>query len=196
MRTTMTSTTTTTTVLNGASGNGAGPAAASATAARLNRMSLDSAQLQAQNRSRPELFENPRRQLQTQISQLSSVGDAHSLLEQDVHFPEGQLQRQPTMCSIDELTDDLGISRSRLKLTRITRHSGVAGVGSEVAGVGGDDSQSGRVRKAKAKALKGSSALKGLRAKFNWRARRKGGHKPQTQAAKGASDDSGERAAF
>ncbi|KAH8385705.1 hypothetical protein KR200_010276 [Drosophila serrata] len=194
VRTTMTSTTTTTTtVLNGGgvSGNGAG--AAAATAARLNRMSLDSVQLQAQNRSRQDLFENPRRPLQTQISQLSSVGDAHSLMEQDVHFPEGQLQRQPTMCSIDELSDDLAISRSRLKLTRITRQSG-AGVGSELTGVGGDSESSGRVRKAKAKTLKGPGALKSLRAKFNWRARRKGGHKPQTQAvARGASD---ERAAF
>ncbi|XP_020808796.1 pyrokinin-1 receptor [Drosophila serrata] len=196
VRTTMTSTTTTTTtVLNGGgvSGNGAG--AAAATAARLNRMSLDSVQLQAQNRSRQDLFENPRRPLQTQISQLSSVGDAHSLMEQDVHFPEGQLQRQPTMCSIDELSDDLAISRSRLKLTRITRQSGAgAGVGSELTGVGGDSESSGRVRKAKTKTLKGPGALKSLRAKFNWRARRKGGHKPQTQAvARGASD---ERAAF
>ncbi|KAH8336454.1 hypothetical protein KR059_010869 [Drosophila kikkawai] len=197
VRTTMTSTTmTTTTVLNGgsAAGNGAGAAAA-----RLNRMSLDSTQLQAQNRSRQDLFENPRRPLQTQISQLSSVGDAHSLLEHDVHFPEGQLQRQPTMCSIDELTDDLAISRSRLKLSRITRPSvAAAGAGSEVVGVGGDSELSGRVRKAKAKTLKSSSALKGLRAKFNWRARRKGSHKPQTQpAGRGPSgDDAGERAAF
>ncbi|KAH8247665.1 hypothetical protein KR038_007754 [Drosophila bunnanda] len=196
VRTTMTSTTTTTTtVLNGGgvSGNGAG--AAGATAARLNRMSLDSVQLQAQNRSRQDLFENPRRPLQTQISQLSSVGDAHSLMEQDVHFPEGQLQRQPTMCSIDELTDDVAMSRSRLKLTRITRQTGAGvGAGSELAGVGGDSESSGRVRKAKAKSLKGP--FKGLRAKFNWRARRKGGHKPQTQTQAASGDTASERAAF
>ncbi|KAH8293034.1 hypothetical protein KR054_009223 [Drosophila jambulina] len=208
VRTTMTSTTTTTTtVLNGGGASGNGTGAAAATAARLNRMSLDSIQLQAQNRSRQDLFENARRPLQTQISQLSSVGDAHSLMEQDVHFPEGQLQRQPTMCSIDELSDDLAISRSRLKLTRITRQSGAgtgvgavagagAGAGSEAARVGGDSDSSGRVRKAKAKTLKSSSPLKGLRAKFNWRTRRKGGHKPQTQAAARGASDSSERAAF
>ncbi|XP_016991943.2 pyrokinin-1 receptor [Drosophila rhopaloa] len=194
VRTTMTSTATTTTGLNGsANGNGA----ATSQAARLNRVSLDSAQLQGQNRSRQDLFDNPRRTLQTQISQLSSVGDAHSLLEEDLQYPEEPLQRQPTMCSIDELTDDLAISRSRLKLTRITRPPGPGGVaGGGTGGVSGDES-SGKVRKAKVKALKSSSALKGLRAKFNWRARRKGNsHKPQEKGAAGAGEDSGERTAF
>ncbi|XP_041565371.1 pyrokinin-1 receptor [Drosophila elegans] len=194
VRTTMTSTATTTTGLNG-SANGSG--AATGTAVRLNRVSLDGAQLQGQNRSRQDLFDHPRRTLQTQISQLSSVGDAHSLLEEDLQFHEEQLQRQPTMCSIDELTDDLAISRSRLKLTRITRPV-VAGAGGVSGGVNGDES-SGKVRKAKVKALKSSSALKGLRAKFNWRARRKGNsHKPQAKGAAGAvaGEDSGERTAF
>ncbi|XP_036674677.3 pyrokinin-1 receptor isoform X1 [Drosophila suzukii] len=189
VRTTMTSTTTTTTGLNGC-GNGNG--AATGPAVRLNRVSLDSSQLQGQNRSRQDLFDNPRRTLQTQISQLSSVGDAHSLLEEDLQFPGEPLQRQPTMCSIDELTDDLAISRSRLKLTRITRPLAPVGAGGVAGGVGGDES-SGKVRKAKVKALKSSSALKGLRAKFNWRARRKGSHKPQVKEATGAVDDAGER---
>ncbi|XP_017005088.2 pyrokinin-1 receptor [Drosophila takahashii] len=196
VRTTMTSTATTTTGLNGCvNGNGT---ATGPSAVRLNRVSLDSTQLQGQNRSRQDLFDNPRRTLQTQISQLSSVGDAHSLLEEDLQFPGEPLQRQPTMCSIDELTDDLAISRSRLKLTRITRPPGVTSTGAGgvnggmAGGVSGDES-SGKVSKAKAKVLKSSSALKGLRAKFNWRARRKGSHKPQAKEATGAVDDSGER---
>ncbi|XP_050744453.1 pyrokinin-1 receptor [Drosophila biarmipes] len=191
VRTTMTSTATTTTGLNGsASGKGT----ATGPAVRLNRVSLDSGQLQGQSRSRQDLFDNPRRTLQTQISQLSSVGDAHSLLEEDLHFAGEPLQRQPTMCSIDELTDDLAISRSRLKLTRITRPLAAAGgvAGGGTGGVGGDES-SGKVSKAKVKVLKGSSALKGLRAKFNWRARRKGSHKPPVKGATGAVDGSGER---
>jgi len=81
------------------------------------------------------------------------VGDAHSLLEEDLQFPGEPLQRQPTMCSIDELTDDLAISRSRLKLTRITRPLAPVGAGGVAGGVGGDES-SGKVRKAKVKALK------------------------------------------
>ncbi|XP_037715175.1 pyrokinin-1 receptor isoform X2 [Drosophila subpulchrella] len=189
VRTTMTSTTTTTTGLNGC-GNGNG--AATGPAVRLNRVSLDSSHLQGQNRSRQDLFDNPRRTLQTQISQLSSVGDAHSLLEEDLQFPAEPLQRQPTMCSIDELTDDLAISRSRLKLTRITRPLATVGAGGVAGGVSGDES-SGKVRKAKVKALKSSSALKGLRAKFNWRARRKGSHKPQVKEAAVAVDEAGER---
>ncbi|KAH8354450.1 hypothetical protein KR084_011117 [Drosophila pseudotakahashii] len=200
VRTTMTSTATTTTGLNGCvTGNGT---ATGPSAVRLNRVSLDSTQLQGQNRSRPDLFDNPRRTLQTQISQLSSVGDAHSLLEEDLQFPGEPLQRQPTMCSIDELTDDLAISRSRLKLTRIIRPPGVTSAGAGMGGVAGGmagavsgDESSGKVRKAKAKVLKSSSALKGLRAKFNWRARRKGSHKPQAKEATGTADDSGERGA-
>ncbi|XP_041674836.1 pyrokinin-1 receptor isoform X2 [Drosophila eugracilis] len=199
VRTTMTSTATTTTGLNGcANGNGT----TAGQSVRLNRVSLDSSQMQGQNRSRVDHFDNPRRTLQTQISQLSSVGDAHSLLEEDLQFPGEPLQRQPTMCSIDELTDDLAISRSRLKLTRITRPLGVGsvavGVSGGSAGTGGvsNDESSGKVRKAKVKTLKSSSALKGLRAKFNWRARRKGSHKPQGKGATGANDDSGERSAF
>ncbi|KAH8273160.1 hypothetical protein KR018_007224 [Drosophila ironensis] len=185
VRTTMTSTTTTT-VLNG--GGAAGHPQ------RLNRISLDSSQMQAQNRSRPDLFaDHPRRTLQSQISQLSSVGDAHSLLEADLQLPEEHHQQQPAMCSIDELScqsDNLAASRSRLKLTRITRQGAGAGPGG-VAGGGDVESLSGKVRKAKAKTLKSSSALKGLRAKFNWRARRKGSHKPPTRA-----QDSEERSVF
>ncbi|XP_017039742.1 pyrokinin-1 receptor isoform X2 [Drosophila ficusphila] len=195
VRTTMTSMATTTTGLNG-SANGSGTA--NGQSVRLNRVSLESAQLQGHNRSRQDLFDNPRRTLQTQISQLSSVGDAHSLLEEELPYPAEPLQRQPTMCSIDELTDDLAISRSRLKLTRITRPPGQgsgAGAGGVSGGVCGEDS-SGKVRKAKVKTLKSSSALKGIRAKFNWRARRKGSHKPQAKGAAGGGDDSGERTAF
>ncbi|KAH8383311.1 hypothetical protein KR009_007975 [Drosophila setifemur] len=207
VRTTMTSTaTTTTTGLNGgASGNGIGHSQ------RLNRVSLDSIQLQGQNRSRPDLFDNPRRTLQSQISQLSSVGDAQSLMEADLQIPEEQQlhlqqqqQQQPTMSSIDELscqTDDVGISRSRLKLTRITRQQGgVAGLGAgSVGGAGAisSDESSGRVRKAKT--LKSTNTLKGLRAKFNWRARRKGSHKPQSKVAvtgEGITEGSSGRAAF
>lgn len=198
--------TTTTTMLNG---NGAG-----SQSQRLNRVSLDSSQLQGQNRSRQDLFDNPRRILQSQISQLSSVGDAHSLLEADLPYAEDHMpmhhQQHPTMCSIDELScqnDDSGLSRSRLKLTRITRPmGGVAARGSGAGSVGGDES-SGKVRKAKAKTLKSSNTLKGLRAKFNWRARRKGSHKPQARGATVAgvseapapgcgNDSSDERAAF
>ncbi|XP_034662759.1 pyrokinin-1 receptor [Drosophila subobscura] len=231
VRTTMTSTTTTTTtVLNGSSSNSSnnngGAAALAANLARsslrLNRVSLDSAQSQSQsqnqsqNRSRQDLFEQqshphphapPRRILQSQISQLSSVGDAHSLLEADIQWPEEQQQHstlqqqlklQPPMCSIDELScqssgpDDVGgVSRSRLKLTRITR--GGAGGGGVDVGVAAHEAN-GKVRKAKAKALKSSSALKSLRAKFNWRARRKGSHKPHTRT--GANEVSSERAAY
>ncbi|KAH8330986.1 hypothetical protein KR067_009878 [Drosophila pandora] len=179
VRTTMTSTTTTT-MLNG---NGAG-----SQSQRLNRVSLDSSQLQGQNRSRQDLFDNPRRILQSQISQLSSVGDAHSLLEADLPYAEEQMhhQQHPTMCSIDELScqnDDSGLSRSRLKLTRITRPMGGVVAGGSGAGSMGGDESSGKVRKAKAKTLKSSNTLKGLRAKFNWRARRKGSHKPQARGA-------------
>ncbi|XP_033166376.1 pyrokinin-1 receptor isoform X2 [Drosophila mauritiana] len=202
VRTTMTSMATTTTGLNG-SANSSGNGTTTGQSVRLNRVSLDSVQMQGQNRGRPELFDNPRRMLQTQISQLSSVGDAHSLLEEDLQFVGEPLQRQPTMCSIDELTDDLAISRSRLKLTRITRPpgavtGGVAGGGTTggSGGVSGDES-SGKVRKAKVKVLKSSSALKGLRAKFNWRARRKGSHKPHEKGATTVNGgDAEERAAF
>ncbi|EDV49247.2 pyrokinin-1 receptor [Drosophila erecta] len=203
VRTTMTSMATTTTGLNG-SANGSGNGTTTGQSVRLNRMSLDSVQMQGQNRTRQDLSDNPRRMLQTQISQLSSVGDAHSLLEEDLQFPGEPLQRQPTMCSIDELTDDLAISRSRLKLTRITRPlgAGAGGVpggattgGSRPGGVSGDES-SGKVRKAKVKVLKSSSAFKGLGAKFNWRARRKGSHKPHEKGATVNGDDNEERAAF
>lgn len=199
----MTSMATTTTGLNG-SANGSGNGTTTGQSVRLNRVSLDSVQMQGQNHSRQDLFDNPRRMLQTQISQLSSVGDAHSLLEEDLQFPGEPLQRQPTMCSIDELTDDLAISRSRLKLTRITRPpggvtGGVAGGSKTVAagsgGVSGDES-SGKVRKAKVKVLKSSSPFKGLRTKFNWRARRKGSHKPHEKGATVNGGDTEERAAF
>ncbi|XP_001358395.2 pyrokinin-1 receptor [Drosophila pseudoobscura] len=226
VRTTMTSTTTTTTtVLNGSSNGAAGNLGRSSQ--RLNRISLDSSQSQipsqsqsqiqsqAQNRSRQDLFEqqshphphsHPRRTLQSQISQLSSVGDAHSLLEADLQWPEEQaaatqmqLQLQPPMCSIDELScqsgaDDVGVSRSRLKLTRITRggHQLSQPGGVDIGGVANE--ANGKVRKPKAKALKSSSALKSLRAKLNWRARRKGSHKPQTRTSSG--EVSSERAGY
>ncbi|XP_041452387.1 pyrokinin-1 receptor [Drosophila obscura] len=207
VRTTMTSTTTTTTtVLNGSSNGAAAAGNLGRSSLRLNRVSLDSSQSQSQNRSRQDLFEqqshphshsHPRRTLQSQISQLSSVGDAHSLLEADIQWPEEQLpptqpptQLQAPMCSIDELSsqsgaDDVGVSRSRLKLTRITRggHQLTQSGGEDVGGVAHE--ANGKVRKAKAKALKSSSALKSLRATFNWRARRKGSHKPHTRTSSG-----------
>ncbi|XP_046865321.1 thyrotropin-releasing hormone receptor [Drosophila willistoni] len=203
VRTTMT-TTTTTTNLNGNSSN-------SGNSQRVHRISMDSTQ-GAQNRSRQDLFggqpNRPHRQLQTQISQLSSVGDAHSLLEGDIPWPveqyelAGRQHQHPlVMGSIDELScqsvgvDVAGVSRSRLKLTRITRHpqpSGSVKATGDAAAKGGGcggagviggiaDEANGRVRKAKAKSLKTSNTFKTLRVKLNWPARRKGSHKPQQQ---------------
>ncbi|KAH8310690.1 hypothetical protein KR044_002561, partial [Drosophila immigrans] len=145
----------------------------------------------------------PHRTLQTQISQLSSVGDAHSLLEAELgQWPEEQYELasrhkcqqhpaavclpQPAMGAIDELSCQsgaafdagLGLSRSRLKLTRITRQPQLPSSGScEATPVaapatepGAAARSSGKVRKAKAKTLKTTSnTLKGLRAKLNWR---------------------------
>lgn len=216
-------TTTTLTTLNGSSGAGAG----ARNSQRLQRGSLGSSHatlLSTQSRSRPDLFATrldgvvgagtgtaggalahppPHRTLQTQISQLSSVGDAHSLLEADLQWPEEQIELaarhkcshavivgaqlvQPTMGAIDELSCqsaaplDQTLCRSRLKLTRIVRHSQpqtqpqtLPQTLPPTSPKAAASSGSGKVRKAKSKATKTSNALKELRAKLNWRDRHK-----------------------
>lgn len=237
-------TTTTLTTLNGSSTNGAVGGGARGSQ-RLQRGSLGSSHatlLSTQSRSRQDLFATratgveaaavaavaaaavahphphpqPHRTLQTQISQLSSVGDAHSLLEADLQWPDEQYElssrhkcqhpsgnlSQPAMGAIDELScqsslpfdagaGGLGLSRSRLKLTRITRQlqpqpqtsgqlateDGAATLAA--AAIARGATGSGKVRKAKAKTLKTSNTLKGLRAKLNWRGR----HKDDTNGA-------------
>ncbi|XP_060647338.1 LOW QUALITY PROTEIN: neurotensin receptor type 1 [Drosophila nasuta] len=226
-----------------ANGGVAAAGGAARSSQRLQRGSLNSSHatlLSTQSRSRQDLFAtratsaeaaaaaaataaahppahphpHPHRTLQTQISQLSSVGDAHSLLEaelgqwpeeqyelsarhkcqqQQQQHPAGCLSSQPAMGAIDELScqssvgggafdaGSMGLSRSRLKLTRITRHlpqspaSEVAAMSTPAMEPGATTRCSGKVRKAKAKTSKTSSALKGLRAKLNWRGRHKDG---------------------
>ncbi|KAM8706837.1 hypothetical protein ACLKA7_011005 [Drosophila subpalustris] len=211
-------TTTTLTTLNGSSINGAAGGTAVGGGARGSQRlgSSHATLLSTQSRSRQDLFAaratgaeatvaaatavahphphpHPQRTLQTQISQLSSVGDAHSLLEAELQWPEEQHElpsrhkcqqhptanlSQPAMGAIDELSCqssaafDVNPSRSRLKLTRITRQTQPQTSGQVEEGATG--SGSGKVRKAKAKTLKTATAtLKGLRAKLNWRGRRK-----------------------
>lgn len=226
-------TTTTLTTLNGSSGNGGVAGAGGRNSQRLQRGSLGSSHatlLSTQSRSRQDLFATrvtavdgagatgvggalphpyppPHRALQTQISQLSSVGDAHSLLEADLQWPEEQYElaarhkcshaanlpnlAQPTMGAIDELSCqssaplDQSLSRSRLKLTRIVRHSQPQSLSQTLPQTlpqSPKAASSGKVRKAKAKAMKTSNALKDLRAKLNWRDR----HKGQEAAGAGA----------
>ncbi|EDV93146.1 GH19145 [Drosophila grimshawi] len=213
-------TTTTLTTLNGSSSNG-GASAAGRNSQRLQRGSFSSSHatlLSAQSRSRQDLFAariagsepltttasaaathphphpHPHRTLQSQISQLSSVGDANSLLEADLQWPEEQFELSsavpakcqrptaagPTMGSIDELScqsgvgvdaaaaTGVGLSRSRLKLTRITRQPQLQATASDEATP--IATGSGKVRKAKAKR---SSTLKGLKVKLNWLGRHK-----------------------
>lgn len=222
-------TTTTLTTLNGSSGNGGAAGAGGRNSQRLQRGSLGSSHatlLSTQSRSRQDLLatrvtavdgvagmagaigvgvalphphQPPHRTLQTQISQLSSVGDAHSLLEADLQWPEEQYElaarhkcshavnlpnlAQPTMGAIDELSCqssaplDQSLSRSRLKLTRIIRHSQPQSLPQSLPQTlpqSPKAASSGKVRKAKTKAMKTSNALKDLRAKLNWRDRHKG----------------------
>ena len=214
-------TTTTLSTLNGSSSNGAA-VGGGRSSQRMQRGSLNSSHatlLSTQSRSRQDLFAtrvagadaaavaaaaivsaathpHPHRTLQTQISQLSSVGDAHSLLEAELQWPEEHYELvarhkcPPTsMGAIDELSCQSsvvggvaaagGLSRSRLKLTRITRqpqlHTSGPLVHEEAAAVAATMAKStgsGKVRKAKAKR---SNTLKGLKAKLNWRGRRKEG---------------------
>lgn len=177
----------------------------------------------------------PQRTLQTQISQLSSVGDAQSLLEAELQWPEEQHEltsttstssrhkcqhptanlSQPTMGAIDELScqssdafdaSSNGLSRSRLKLTRITRQpqpqpqpqtsvvlasesGAVTGTEAATVAAARGATDGGKVRKAKAKTLKTSTALKGLRAKLNWRAR----HKDDANGARDHADNVGQK---
>lgn len=208
-------TTTTLTTLNGCSSNGAA-VGGSRNSQRLQRGSINSSHatlLSTQSRSRQDLFAarvagvdaaavtaaataaatHPHRTLQTQISQLSSVGDAHSLLEADLQWPDEHYElaarhkcAHTAMGAIDELSSQSsavggtaagGPSRSRVKLTRITRQPQLQTSGAlasdsttAAAAAGAKPTGSGKVRKAKAKR---SNTLKGLRAKLNWRSRQK-----------------------
>ncbi|XP_030370373.1 neuropeptides capa receptor [Scaptodrosophila lebanonensis] len=194
-----TTTTMTTVTMNG---NSVGQPGSARCSQRLHRISLDGSHatlLSTQSKqdlfagragaelahsfSHPHSHGPPHRLLQTQISQLSSVGDAHSLLEAEI---DGTQLSQPTMCAIDELSSNQpGISRSRLKLTRVTRPSRAepqhcSGIGGGSGGGVAISEPSGKVRKAKAKTLKTSSTLKSLRTKFNWRTRRKASRPAQS----------------
>ncbi|KAH8409732.1 hypothetical protein KR222_003269 [Zaprionus bogoriensis] len=152
------------------------------------------------------------RTLQTQISQLSSVGDAHSLLEADLQWSEEQYELaarhapaatslpQPAMGAIDELSCqssaplDMALTRSRLKLTRITRQPQTSTQSPQ------SQSQSlptsGKVHKAKAKTLRTSNALRGLRAKLNWRDRHKQQERGQQQEQQQQLPASAERVLY
>ncbi|XP_030559092.1 pyrokinin-1 receptor [Drosophila novamexicana] len=156
-------TTTTLTTLNGSS-NGAAVGGCRSSQ-RLQRGSLSSSHatlLSTQSRSRQDLFAaRPHRTLQTQISQLSSVGDAHSLLEAELQWPEEHYELaarhkcpHAAMGAIDELSCQSSVV------------GGAAAAGLSLA----KSTSSGKVRKAKAKR---SNTLKGLRAKLNWRGRHK-----------------------
>ncbi|XP_070063459.1 neuromedin-U receptor 1 isoform X2 [Drosophila virilis] len=227
-------TTTTLTTLNGSSNGAAvGGCRSSQRLQRGSLSSSHATLLSTQSRSRQDLFaarvvaadaaattaagaaaaatagaaahSQPHRTLQTQISQLSSVGDAHSLLEAELQLPEEHYELaarhkcpHAAMGAIDELSCQssvvggaaaAGLSRARLKLTRITRHpqmqtsgaalasepaattaTAAATAASASASAVAKSTGSGKVRKAKAKR---SNTLKGLRAKLNWRGRHK-----------------------
>ncbi|ALC46231.1 CG8795 [Drosophila busckii] len=168
-------TTTTMTTLNGSSNGNAGAGSRGSQRTLLStqsrsRLDMLATRAAAAECSMATATAPPHRVLQTQISQLSSVGDAHSLLEveQQQQWPEDQYElgmrhkslSQAGMAAIDELSCQSSVlpSRSRLKLTRIRRQS-------EQESSASSDATSGKVRKAKAKTL----ALKGLRSKLHWR---------------------------
>ncbi|KRG01082.1 uncharacterized protein Dmoj_GI23252, isoform E [Drosophila mojavensis] len=242
-------TTTTLTTLNGCSSNGTA-AGGARNSQRLQRGSLNSSHatlLSTQSRSRQDLFAarvaggdgtaaaavgaaataaamhpHPHRTLQTQISQLSSVGDAHSLLEADLQWPEEHYElaarhgkgSHSAMGAIDELSCQssavggapaVGLSRPRVKLTRITRQPQLqttasasaaaaaattttpAAATTTTAAAVAKSTGSGKVRKAKAKR---STTLKALKVKLNWRGRQKKKEEPEEQQEEaGANKD-------
>ncbi|XP_034488635.1 neuromedin-U receptor 1 [Drosophila innubila] len=138
--------------------------------------------------SHPHPLPQPHRTLQTQISQLSSVGDAHSLLEAELQWPEEQHElptrhkcqhpaslSQPAMGAIDELSSITSQVDAHHEAVRATDKWSTCrrGRGSHCGSNGEGATGSGKVRKAKTKTLKTSTTLKGLRAKLNWRSRHK-----------------------
>ncbi|XP_030241996.1 substance-K receptor isoform X2 [Drosophila navojoa] len=243
-------TTTTLTTLNGCSSNGtaAGGARSSQRLQRGSLNSSHATLLSTQSRSRQDLFAarvaggegaaaaaaaavgaaataaamhpHPHRTLQTQISQLSSVGDAHSLLEADLQWPEEHYElaarhgkgSHSAMGAIDELSCQssavggaaaVGLSRPRVKLTRITRQPQLQTTTSDstpaaaaaaattiaatttttAAAAVAKSTGSGKVRKAK---VKRSTTLKALKAKLNWRGRQKKKEEQEEQQAEEA----------